>query len=448
MAVGTQSILIKQATIVNEGSQQVADLLVENGRIAKIAAQIDAQADQVIDAAGLLLMPGFIDDQVHFREPGLTTKADIGTESKAAVAGGTTSFMEMPNVKPPTVTIDELEKKYAIGASKSWANYSFYFGATNDNVEELKKVNPRTTCGVKVFMGSSTGNMLVDQEQALRDIFTYSPTLIATHCEDTPMIKANEEKWLEKFGEDIPAEEHPKIREHAACYKSSSMAVQLAKETGARLHILHITTADELELFEPGPVKGKKITAEACTHHLWFSDKDYAEKGHFIKCNPAIKTQNDRDAVRQALIDGRIDVVATDHAPHLEAEKHNPYFSAPAGLPQVQQSLAVLMDLVHEGVFTVEQVVEKMAHNVADLYEIEDRGYVREGFWADLVLVDMNKPHVDKKEEVLYKCGWSPWEGHEFKSTIIGTIVSGDLKYYQGQFADFSAGERLLFNRG
>ncbi|WP_130538131.1 dihydroorotase [Thiomicrorhabdus indica] len=447
MAKAPTSILIKRATMVNEGESKITDVLVENGRIAKIADVIDAQVEQVIDASGLHLLPGFIDDQVHFREPGLTDKADIATESKAAVAGGTTTFMEMPNVKPPTVTIDLLEEKYAIGAKKSWANYSFYFGGTNDNVEEIKKVNPRNVCGVKVFMGSSTGNMLVDQEEALRGIFTHSPTIIATHCEDTPMIKEREAQWKEKFGEDIPAGEHPKIRFHEACYKSSSMAVKLAKETGARLHILHITTADELELFEPGPVKGKKITAEACTHHLWFSDADYESKGHFIKCNPAIKTQKDRDAVRQALIDGRIDVVATDHAPHLEAEKHNPYFSAPAGLPQVQKSLNVLLDLVDQGVFTLEQVVEKMAHNVADLFEIEERGYIREGYWADLVLVDLNKPHVDKKDEVLYKCGWSPWEGHKFTNSVIGTIVSGELKYYMGEFADFTPGQRLLFNR-
>jgi dihydroorotase len=448
MSVNRKSYFISQATMVNEGSQSLTNVLVENGRIAKIDAEMSApEGVEVIDAHGLHLLPGFIDDQVHFREPGLTAKADIGTESKAAVAGGTTSFMEMPNVKPPTVTIDLLEQKYAIGAEKSWANYSFYFGGTNDNVEEIKKVNPKNVCGVKVFMGSSTGNMLVDQEEALRGIFTHSPTIIATHCEDTPMIKEREAQWLEKFGEDIPAEEHPKIRFHEACYKSSSMAVKLAKETGARLHILHITTADELELFEPGPVKGKQITAEACTHHLWFSDKDYAEKGHYIKCNPAIKTQADRDAVRQALIDGRIDVVATDHAPHLEEEKHNPYFSAPAGLPQVQKSLNVLLDLVEQGVFTLEQVVEKMAHNVADLFEIDARGYIREGYWADLVLVDLNKPHVDKKEDVLYKCGWSPWEGHEFTNTVIGTFVSGELKYYKGEFAEFTPGERLLFDR-
>ncbi|QKI88406.1 dihydroorotase [Thiomicrorhabdus xiamenensis] len=446
---GTRNaFLISQATIVNEGQQSVADVLIENGRIACIGNNLSApEGVEVIDAKGLHLLPGFIDDQVHFREPGLTSKADIESESKAAVAGGTTTFMEMPNVKPPTVTIERLEEKYALGASKSWANYSFYFGATNDNLQELKKVNPRNVCGVKVFMGSSTGNMLVDEEQALRDIFTHSPTLIATHCEDTPMIKANEEKWLEKFGEDIPAAEHPNIRSREACYKSSSMAVKLAKETGARLHILHITTADELELFEPGPVAGKKITAEACTHHLWFSEEDYATKGHYIKCNPAIKTQSDRDAIRQALIEGRIDVVATDHAPHLEEEKHNPYFSAPAGLPQVQQSLSVLLDLVKQGVFTLEQVVEKMAHNVATLYEIEERGYIREGYWADLVLVDLNKPHTDLKDEVLYKCGWSPWEGHEFSSSVIGTFVSGELKYYQGEFADFTPGQRLLFNR-
>ncbi len=447
MSESLKSILISQATLVNEGESRVADVLIQNGRIAKIADNIEADADKVIDARGLTLLPGMIDDQVHFRDPGLTSKGDIATESKAALAGGTTAFMDMPNVKPTTTTIENLEAKYKIGAEKSWVNYSFYFGATNDNIEELKKVNPRNVCGVKVFMGASTGNMLVDREQALREIFTYSPTLITTHCEDTPMIQAQEAKYREQYGEDVPMEAHPEIRCREACYKSSSFAVDLAKQTGADLHILHLTTAEEMELFEPGPVEGKKITAEACVHHLWFTEEDYATKGAYIKCNPAIKKQSDRDAIRQAVREGRIDIIATDHAPHTDAEKQNKYFTAPSGLPQVQQSLSALLDMVHDGVFDLHTVVQKIAHNVAIRYQIEDRGFIREGYWADLVLVDMNKPHTDDKEHILYKCQWSPWEGHTFKSTVIGTIVSGELKYYQGEFAEFTPGQRLLFNR-
>lgn len=447
MNAALNSILITQATIVNEGKSWVGDVLIRNGRIAEIAEHITQSADRVIDASGLTLLPGFIDDQVHFRDPGLTAKGDISTESKAALAGGTTTFMDMPNVKPTTTTIENLEAKYQIGAQKSWINYSFYFGATNDNLDELKQVDPSKVCGVKIFMGASTGNMLVDREKALRDIFTHSPTLITTHCEDTPMIQAQEAKYREQYGEDVPMQAHPDIRCREACYKSSSFAVQLAKETGADLHVLHLTTADEMALFEPGPVEGKKITAEACVHHLWFSDEDYASKGTFIKCNPAIKSVSDREAIRQAVRDGRIDIIATDHAPHTEAEKNNKYFTAPAGLPQVQQSLSALLDMVHDGVFDLHTVVQKIAHNVAIRYQIEDRGYIREGYWADLVLVDMNKPHTDDKAHNLYKCQWSPWEGHTFKSSVVSTIVSGELKYHQGQFAEFTPGQRLLFNR-
>ncbi|MDX1347868.1 MAG: dihydroorotase [Thiomicrorhabdus chilensis] len=447
MSVALNSILITQATIVNEGKSWVGDVLIRNGRISEVAEHIAQPADQVIDASGLTLLPGFIDDQVHFRDPGLTAKGDISTESKAALAGGTTTFMDMPNVKPTTTTIENLEAKYQIGAQKSWTNYSFYFGATNDNLDELKQVDPSKVCGVKIFMGASTGNMLVDREQALRDIFTHSPTLITTHCEDTPIIQAQEAKYREQYGEDVPMQAHPDIRCREACYKSSSFAVQLAKETGADLHILHLTTAEEMALFAPGPVEGKKITAEACVHHLWFSDEDYAQKGTFIKCNPAIKSVSDREAIRQAVRDGRIDIIATDHAPHTEAEKHNKYFTAPAGLPQVQQSLSALLDMVHDGVFDLHTVVQKIAHNVAIRYQIEDRGYIREGYWADLVLVDMNKPHTDDKAHNLYKCQWSPWEGHTFKSSVVSTIVSGELKYHQGEFAEFTPGQRLLFNR-
>jgi len=443
----TQNFLISQATIVNEGKKFVGDVLVADGRIQKVAEKIEVKVDTVIDATGLVLMPGFIDDQVHFRDPGLTSKGDIATESKAAIAGGTTCFMDMPNVKPTTTTIENLEAKYEIGAQKAWTNYSFYFGATNDNLEELKKVNPKNVCGVKVFMGASTGNMLVDREQALRDIFTHSPTLITTHCEDTPMIKAQEEKYKAQYGDDIPMSAHPEIRCREACYKSSSFAIELAKETGADLHVLHLTTAEEMALFEPGPVEGKKITAEACVHHLWFTEEDYATRGAYIKCNPAIKKQSDRDAIRQAVREGRIDIIATDHAPHSDEDKQNSYFMAPAGLPQVQQSLTALLDMVHDGVFDIETVVQKIAHNVAIRYQIEDRGYIREGYWADLVLVDMNKPHTDDKAHNLYKCQWSPWEGHTFKSSVVSTIVSGQIKYYQGEFAEFTPGQRLLFNR-
>ena len=439
--------LIKQATMVNEGQQQVVDLLIEQGRIAQIAPQIDCAADHTINAEGLHLMPGMIDDQVHFREPGLVAKGDIATESRAAIAGGTTSYMEMPNVNPPTISLEALEAKYALGAQKSWANYSFYLGATNDNLDDVARVNPQNVCGVKIFMGSSTGNMLVDQETALRNIFSQSPILIATHCEDTPMIKAQEALYRERYGEDVPMSAHPIIRCREACYKSSSMAVELAKETGARLHVLHITTADELALFEPGPVESKKITAEACVHHLWFNDQDYDTHGSLIKCNPAIKTQSDRDAIRQAVIESRIDVIATDHAPHTWEEKQNTYFNAPAGLPQVQQSLTALLDLYHQGVFSLEMIVDRFSHNVARLYQVADRGFIREGYWADLVLVDLNKPHTDDKAHNLYKCQWSPWEGHTFKSSVIKTFVNGELMYDQGQFAAFKPGQRLTFKR-
>lgn len=433
--------------MVNEGVQAVVDVLIEQGRIAKIAPQINQAAAQVIDAAGLHLLPGMIDDQVHFREPGLVSKGDIASESRAALAGGTTSYMEMPNVNPPTISLAALEAKYALGAQKSWVNYSFYLGATNDNVDEVRRVNPRDVCGVKIFMGSSTGNMLVDHEAALRAIFSESPILIATHCEDTPMIKAQEALYRERYGDDVPMSAHPDIRCREACYKSSSMAVALAKETGARLHVLHITTAEELALFEPGPVENKRITAEACVHHLWFSDADYERLGSLIKCNPAVKAQSDRDAIRQAVIDGRIDVIATDHAPHTWEEKQQSYFAAPSGLPQVQQSLTALLDLVHQGVFSLETVVDRFSHNVARLYQVEDRGFIREGYWADLVLVDMQRPHLDDRAHNLYKCQWSPWEGHTFKSSVVKTLVNGRVMYDEGRFAEFVPGQRLLFSR-
>lgn len=443
-----KSLLITQAKVVNEGRIFEADVLVKDGVIAQISPHISIKADRTLDAAGQYLLPGMIDDQVHFRDPGFPAKGSIATESKAAVAGGTTSFMDMPNVNPTTTTLANLEAKYELASKTAWANHSFYLGATNDNIEEVKALDPNATCGVKIFMGASTGNMLVDREQALTDIFTHSPTLITTHCEDTPMIKAQEALYREKYGEAIPMQYHPDIRCREACYKSSSFAVDLAKKTGADLHILHLTTAEEMALFEPGPVEGKKITAEACVHHLWFTADDYAEKGSLIKCNPAIKQRSDRDAIRQAVKDGRIDIIATDHAPHTWEEKQSDsYFSAPAGLPQVQQSLTALLDMVHDGVFDLETVVQKTAHNVAIRFQIEKRGFIREGYAADLVLVDMNRPHTDTRENNLYQCGWSPWEGHEFKSSVTSTIVNGLLKYHEGQFANFTPGQRLRFTR-
>lgn len=440
-------ILIKNATVVNEDQVFPADVYIENGRIAEIGKEITKAADKTLDAEGLHLLPGMIDDQVHFREPGLTHKADIASESKAALAGGTTSYMEMPNVNPPTVTLEALEAKFARAAEVSWVNYSFYLGASNDNLEEVKRLDPNAACGVKIFMGSSTGNMLVDRDEALRQIFTHSPTLIATHCEDTPMIQAKEAEYRAKYGDNVPFSAHPEIRCREACYKSSSHAVELAKETGAQLHILHITTAEELALFEPSPVTGKQITSEACVHHLWFTDEDYTTCGSLIKCNPAIKSKADRDAIRQAVIDGRIDVIATDHAPHTWEEKQQPYFNAPSGLPQVQRSLQALLDLYHQGVFPLELIVRKTTHAVAERFQIAERGYIREGYWADLVLVDLNRPQQDTRKSALYKCGWSPWEGHTFQSTVMGTLVNGELKYWQGQFADFTPGQRLTFDR-
>lgn len=442
-----KSTLITQAKIVNEGKIIEADLLIKNGLIEKISAKCDVEAGRVIDAKGLYLLPGFIDDQVHFRDPGFPEKGSIATESRAAVAGGTTSFMDMPNVKPATITLAQLEAKHALAATTSWANYSFYLGATNDNIEEIKALDPNQACGVKIFMGASTGNMLVDREQTLTDVFQNSPTLITTHCEDTPMILAQEALYRQKYGEDVPMSAHPDIRCREACYKSSSFAVELAKKTGANLHVLHLTTAEEMALFAPGEVAGKQITAEACVHHLWFSDADYQQQGTLIKCNPAIKSSSDREAIRQAVKTGQIDIIATDHAPHTWDEKQASYFQAPSGLPQVQQSLSALLDLVNQGVFDLETIVQKTSHNVATRYQIANRGFIREGYAADLVLVDMNQPHTDTQAENLYQCGWSPWEGHTFSASIVSTFVNGELKYHQGKLGHFTPGQRLTFSR-
>ncbi len=442
------SILIKSATIVNEDKQFVSDLLVKDGLIERIDKQIDVRADQIINAKGLYLLPGCIDDQVHFREPGLTYKADIHSESRAAVAGGITSFMEMPNTVPNTLTQELLEQKYEIGARNSLANYSFFMGASNDNLDEVLKTDIKNVCGLKVFMGSSTGNMLVDNPRTLEDIFKESPMLIATHCEDEATIKSNLEHYRELFEDNIPVRFHPQIRSEEACYLSSSMAVEMAKKYNTRLHILHISTEKETHLFANDiPLKDKRITAEACIHHLWFSDEDYDTKGNFIKWNPAVKKASDRDGILKAVLDGRIDVIATDHAPHTLEEKSKPYLQAPSGGPLVQHALPAKLELYHHGKISLEQIAEKMAHNVAICFEIEKRGYIREGYWADLVLVDLNNPWNVNKSNILYKCQWSPFEGSTFKSKVMHTIVSGNLAYSNGNLIEGKSGKRLSFNR-
>ncbi len=440
------SILIKSATIINEGKQFVADVFVKNGLIERIDSSINVQADKEIDAEGKFLLPGCIDDQVHFREPGLTHKAEIYTESRAAVAGGITSFMEMPNTVPNTTTQELLADKYQIGSQKSLANYSFFMGATNDNLEEVLKTNPKDVCGIKIFMGSSTGNMLVDNEKTLEAIFSSTPMLIATHCEDEETIKRNFEIFKARYGDEITPEMHPLIRNTAACYKSSSFAVELAKKHNSRLHILHISTQEETHLFQNDiPLKDKKITAEACIHHLWFSDKNYRDKGNWIKWNPAIKTEADRKAIFKAVLDGRIDVIATDHAPHTIEEKSQPYLQAPSGGPLVQHALIAMLEFYHQGKISLEKVAEKMAHNPAICFKIEKRGFIREGYWADLVLVDLKKPFGVAKDNILSKCGWSPFEGTQFKSSITHTIVSGNLAYIEGTFNESIKGKRLQF---
>ena len=440
------SILIKQATIVNEGSQFVADILIKNGFIERIDSSISTNADKVINAEGLHLLPGMIDDQVHFREPGLTHKANIYTESRAAVAGGITSFMEMPNTVPNTLTQGLLADKYAIAANTSLANYSFFMGASNDNLDEVLRTDARNVCGIKVFMGSSTGNMLVDNPNTLEHLFAQCPMLIATHCEDEATIKSNMAHYKQLLGDDIPVKLHPVIRSVEACYLSSSMAVALAKKHNTRLHILHISTERETHLFDNTvALKDKKITAEACVHHLWFTDADYETKGNLIKWNPAVKTAADRDGVLKAVLDGRIDIIATDHAPHTIEEKAKSYLEAPSGGPLVQHALPALLELYHQGKMSLEQVVEKTAHNPAICFNIEKRGYLREGYWADMVLVDLNAPTTVNKQNILYKCGWSPFEGQVFQSTIQHTIVSGNLVWSNGAFTSEQNGQRLTF---
>jgi len=442
------TILIKAANIVNEGQIFTSDLLIKNGKIEKIAAVIDVAADLEINAEGLHLLPGMIDDQVHFREPGLTHKADIFSESMAAVAGGITSFMEMPNTVPNTLTQDLLADKYAIAQLTSLANYSFYMGASNDNIEEVLKTDPKNVCGVKVFMGSSTGNMLVDNEKTLENIFSKAPMLVATHCEDEATIRHNLAAYKEKYGDDITIDMHPLIRSAEACYKSSSLAVELAKRYDTRLHILHISTAKEVSLFNNTlALADKRITAEACVHHLWFNDSDYATKGNFIKWNPAVKTAADQAGVLQGLLDDHIDVIATDHAPHTLDEKKQGYMQAPSGGPLVQHALPALLEMHLQGKISLEKIVEKAAHNVATCFNLSERGFVREGYWADLVLVDLNDPCVVTPLNTLYKCGWSPFDGQTFTASVTHTFVSGNLAYQKGKFMTNETGKRLTFNR-
>ena len=441
--------LIKNAQIVNENQIFKGDLLIENDLILKIGNDISEEnAHRVIDVDGKYLLPGVIDDQVHFREPGLTHKGDIESESRAAIAGGVTSFIEQPNTVPNSVTQQLLEEKYKIAAEKSLANYSFMMGGTNDNLEEVLKTNPRNVAGIKLFLGSSTGNMLVDNPETLENIFSKTKMLIAVHCEDEATIRANTEKYRKEFGDDIPMKFHHLIRSEEACYISSSKAVELAEKTGARLHVFHVSTAKETELFRNDiPLKDKKITAEVCVHHLTFTDVDYETKGTLIKWNPAVKTQKDKDGLWKALLDDRIDVIATDHAPHTWEEKQNVYTKAPSGGPLVQHTLVLMIENFKNGKITLEKIVEKMCHNPAILFQIEKRGFIREGYKADVVLVDLNDNSTVTKENILYKCGWSPFEGSVFHSKITHTFVNGNLVYENGKVADEKFGERLLFER-
>ncbi len=442
------STLIRNAQIVNEGQIFRSDVFIKDGFIAQISNTIEASADIIIDADGKYLIPGVIDDQVHFREPGLTHKAEIYTESKAAVAGGITSFMEMPNTNPQTLTQELLEEKYKRASEVSLANYSFFMGASNDNLEEVLKTNPRNVGAVKIFMGSSTGNMLVDNRVVLEKIFKESKMLIAVHCEDEETVKANAELARQEFGEDVPIKEHPKIRSVEACYKSSSMAIELAKKHDTRLHVFHLSTAKEIELFRNDiPLEEKRITAEVCIHHLWFDDSQYAEKGTHIKWNPAVKSKRDRDQLFQALLDDKLDIIATDHAPHTLEEKDNTYFKAPSGGPLVQHALSAMLEFYHQGKISLEKVVEKMCHAPAVCFQLEGRGFIRKGYAADLVLVDLENPWEVSKENILYKCKWSPFEGTTFQSKVTHTWINGHLAFKGGHFDESQKGQRLLFDR-
>ena len=441
--------LLKGATIVNEGRSFVGDILIHNKRIEKIAEDISPiPGMEVYDLSGKIVLPGCIDDQVHFREPGLTHKGTIRSESRAAVAGGITSFMEMPNTVPNALTQELLEDKYTIAQHNSPANYSFFMGASNDNLEEVLKTNEKNVCGVKIFMGSSTGNMLVDNESTLTNLFSQVPLLIATHCEDEATIRHNTELYKEKYGDNIPISAHPLIRSEEACYLSSSMAIALAKKYNTRLHVLHISTAREVSLFDhKTPLAEKRITAEACVHHLWFSDKNYEDKGNFIKWNPAVKTEQDRDGIWKGLLDNYIDIIATDHAPHTLDEKSKSYLQAPSGGPLVQHALLAMLEKVKQGVLSIEKVVEKMAHAPAVCFQLAERGFIREGYFADIVVVDPNQDVKVVKSTILYACGWSPFEGVTFSNKIVSTFVNGNLVWDGNTICSEEKGMRLLFNR-
>ena len=446
--MSNKKVLIKNARIVNEGSITNGDILIEGDFISQISNSIDSPEAQIIDAKNKYVLPGVIDDQVHFREPGLTHKATIATESRAAAAGGITSFIEMPNTNPQTTTIKKLEDKFEIASKTSFVNYSFMFGGTNDNLDEILKVDSRNVAGLKLFLGSSTGNMLVDNPDVLENIFSNTDLLISVHCEDEATIRKNTKLYIEKYGDDIPIKYHPIIRSEEACYLSSSKAIELANKTGARLHVFHLSTGKETNLFTNKiPLKDKKITAEVCVHHLWFSDKDYEEKGTHIKWNPAVKTENDRTQLWEALLDDRLDVIATDHAPHTLEEKNNVYTKAPSGGPLVQHALVAMFEAHHQGKISIEKLVEKMCHNPAILFQVEKRGYIKEGYFADIVIVDDNDPWTVSRDNILYKCRWSPFEGTTFKSRITHTLVNGELVYENNKFHEVKAAKRLTFNR-
>ncbi len=443
--------LIKDATIVNEGLKFKGSVLIDDQQIKKIfphiiPADFDLSETEIIDASGLLLIPGVIDDQVHFREPGLTHKGEIATESRAAIAGGVTTYMEMPNTIPQTTTQQELQKKFDRAAKVSAANYSFYMGATNNNLDEVLKTDPTKVCGIKVFMGSSTGNMLVDDEQTLSEIFKNAPTLVATHCEDEATILKNTEIARARYGENVPISRHCHIRNDEACYKSSSKAIELASKFDTRLHVLHLSSAKEMELFSAGKVKDKKITAEVCVHHLWFDERDYIDYGTRIKWNPSIKHASDKEALWEALLSDKIDVIATDHAPHTLEEKNNSYFKAPSGGPLVQHSLVAMLEMAKKGFITVEKVIEKMCHAPADLFRVDKRGYIREGYFADLVLVDPNNEWMVSPENILYKCGWSPFQKTQFSNKVISTFVNGQLVFYEDRLLSTTAAKAVSFN--
>lgn len=440
-------IVIRQALIVNEGEERVSDLLVRAGRIERIASSLSAPPHAIeIDATGCYLLPGMIDDQVHFRDPGMPHKGSIASESAAAVAGGITSFMDMPNTQPPTLSLDALAAKQARAAAVSLANYGFHFGVSQQNLDVVAALDPTQVAGVKVFMGASTGNMLVDDPQVLERLFAEVPTILLTHCEHTPTIRQQEQHFRARYGDDIPAEAHPLIRHADACYQSSSLAVALARKHGTRLHVLHLTTAKELSLFQSGPLHSKQITAEACVHHLFFDERAYAQQGHLIKCNPAIKRLEDRNALCQAVLDGRIDVIGTDHAPHTLAEKQQPYLRAPAGLPLVQHALPALLELVHRGIWPLSLLVDRISHQVARLFGIQERGFIREGYWADLVLVrPLAQPRPVSADPILAQCGWTPFADQHFHHVVESTLVSGQLAWHRGQLNPTCRGQALQF---